>query len=183
LATQAGNLQDRPGTDTALGRLSEAEVSVADNAVAAQALIRLARLTGTPSRHHFGGGGDNQHEAWARTVLSTFANDYGRYGIFAAGYALAVEQLLSEPLYVVVVGSTENLKRLELLRAAWRPYTLNRALLAVDPLREAERLQALGYPAEPAPRAYVCVGHTCAEPAAEASQVVAAITRLSDAAR
>jgi uncharacterized protein YyaL (SSP411 family) len=183
LATQAGNLQDRPGTDTALGRLSEAEVSVADNAVAAQALIRLARLTSTPSRHHFGGGGDNQYEAWARTVLSTFANDYGHYGIFAAGYALAVEHLLSEPLYVVVVGSTENLKRLELLRAAWRPYTLNRALLAVDPLREAERLQALGYPAEPAPRAYVCVGHTCAEPAAEASQVVAAITRLSDAAR
>ncbi len=190
LATKAGSFQDRPapvppavgrGVQTALGRLSEAEVSMTDNAVAAEALIRLARLSG-----------DGQYLAWAQTALGTFVRDYERYGIFAAGYALAVEQLLSEPLQVVVVGSAEDRKRLELLRAAWRPYTLNRALLAVDPLWEAERLQALGYPpesrhqlggAEPAPRAYVCIGHTCAEPAAEVSQVVAAIEKLSHTAR
>jgi uncharacterized protein YyaL (SSP411 family) len=168
LATKAGNFQDRPSAEGALGRLTDAEVSITDNAVAAEALIHLARLCG-----------DNQYLAWARTALSTFVADYKRYGTFAAGYALAVEQLLSEPLQVVVVGSAEDAKRLELLHAAWRPYAWNRALLAVDPLWEAERLQALGYPSLPAPQAYVCLGHTCAEPAAEASQVVAAIKKLS----
>jgi uncharacterized protein YyaL (SSP411 family) len=171
LATKAGNFQDRPGAEFAPGRLSEAEVSMVDNAAAAEALIRLARL-----------GGDNQYLAWARTALSTFVTDYQRYGTFAAGYALAVEQLLHEPLQVVVVGSAEDPRTLELLRAAWRPYTLNRALLAVDPVWETERLQTLGYPAGPAPRAYVCLGHTCAEPVAEAPQVVATIKRLSHTA-
>jgi uncharacterized protein YyaL (SSP411 family) len=168
LATKAGNFQDRPSSAAALGRLTEAQVSMTDNAVAAEALIHLARL-----------GGDNQYLAWARTALSTLVTDYQRYGTLAAGYALAVEQLLSEPLQVVVVGSAEDTNRLELLRAAWRPYALNRALVAVDPIWEAERLQTLGYPAEPAPRAYVCLGHTCAEPAADVSQVVAAIRKLS----
>lgn len=180
LATEVGNFQDRPapllpavgqGTDDALGRLSEAEVSMTDNAVAAEALIRLARL-----------GGDSQYLDWARTALSTFVRDYERYGTFAAGYALAVAQLLSEPLQVVVVASGKDPKRLALLRAAWRPYTLNRALLALDPLGEAERLQAMGYPEEPIPRAYICVGHTCAEPVTEPSQVVATVRRLVQAA-
>jgi uncharacterized protein YyaL (SSP411 family) len=87
LATKEGSFQDRPGAETALGRLSEADVSMTDNAAAAEALIRLARLTG-----------DSQYLTWARTALSTFVKDYERYGTFAAGYALAVQQLLSEPL-------------------------------------------------------------------------------------
>jgi uncharacterized protein YyaL (SSP411 family) len=82
-----------------------------------------------------------------------------------------------------VVGSAEDPKRLELLRAAWRPYAVNRALLAVDPLWEAERLRTLGYPPEPTPRAFICLGHTCAETATEAAQVVATIKRLSRTAR
>ena len=168
LATKAGNFQDRPSAKPELGRLAEAEVPITDNAVAAEALIHLARLCG-----------DSQYLAWARTTLSTFAKGYERYGTFAAGYALAVQQLLSEPLQVVVVGSAEDPKRLQLLRAAWRPYAVNRALLAVDPLWEAERLRTLGYPPEPTPRAFICLGHTCAEPATEAAQVVATIQRLS----
>jgi uncharacterized protein YyaL (SSP411 family) len=180
LVTEAGSFRDRRaqlppavgrGPDDALGRLSEAEVSMADNAVAAEALIRLARLAG-----------DSQYLDWARTALSTFVRDYERYGTFSAGYALAVAQLLSEPLQVVVVASGEDPKRLALLRAASRPYTLNRALLALDPLGEAERLQAMGYPEAPIPRAYACVGHTCAEPMTEPSQVVATVQRLVQAA-
>jgi uncharacterized protein YyaL (SSP411 family) len=171
LATKAGNFQDRPSNEAALARLAETEVSMTDNAVAAQALVHLARLNG-----------DTQYLAWAQTALSTFARDYRRYGTFAAGYALAVEQLLSEPLQVVVVGSAEDPKTLELLHAAWRPYALNRALVVVDPLWEPERLQTLGYPALTTPLAYICLGHTCTEPAAEASQVVAAIKQLSHAA-
>ena len=176
LVTAAGSFQDRPGAfpapveqnkGAALGRLGEPEVSMADNAVAASALIRLARLSG-----------DRQYEEWARAALSAFVRDYDRYGIFAAGYALAVEQLLSAPVQVVVVGDAEDPGRLKLLQAAWQVFAANRVLLAVDPVRESGRLQALGYPAQPVPRAYVCAGRACAEPVSEAAQVVATIQGL-----
>jgi len=179
LVTVTGSFQDRPtprsplaGQDAAVvpGRLNEAEVSMTDNAVAAAALIRLARLSG-----------GKRYEEWAQAALSAFVPDYDRYGIFAAGYALAVEQLLSEPLQVVVVCSAEDPKRQELLRAAWQVYATNRALLAVDPAREPERLRTLGYPAQPVPRAYICRGHTCAEPVCEATHVVTAIRGLETA--
>jgi uncharacterized protein YyaL (SSP411 family) len=168
LATEAGGLQDRPIEPASLGRLGEVEVSIAENAVAAAAFARLARLTG-----------DDTFANSARSALSMFARTYDRYSYFAAGYALAVEQVLAEPLQVVVVGSADDAATLSLLRAAWRPYAANRTVLAVDPTWEPERLKKLGYPAQPIPRAYICVGHTCTEPAADPDQVISNIQRLS----
>jgi uncharacterized protein YyaL (SSP411 family) len=51
-----------------------------------------------------------------------------------------------------------------LRRAALRVYAPYRVIQVVDPAWEGERLARLGYPAEPAPRAYICVGLTCAQP-------------------
>ncbi len=160
LLTKVGSFQDRPTGDEAFGRLSQPQVSLAENAVAAAALVRLARITG-----------EGAYLEWARAALSVFTHEYGRYGYSAAGYALAVKNLLDEPLRVVVVGRADDSESLALLRAAWRSYAPNRTLLAVDPAWESERLKALGYPAEPAPVAYVCLGHTCAEPVARPANV------------
>jgi len=164
LATQAGSFLDRPQDPAALGRLAETHTSIAENAIAAEALLRLSRLSG-----------QDVYTDWARQALGAFARDCGRYGLFAAGYALAVQHLLHEPLRLVVVGSAEEAKTRELLRSAWRAYAPNRTLLAVDPLWESERLQALGYPPEPAPAAYVCQGQVCTEPVREAAQVMSTL--------
>lgn len=167
LSTAAGHFRDRPEHGTALGRLAEAETPLPDNAVAARVLTRLARLSG-----------DDLYKQWAQAALAAFAGLYERYGTFAAGYAMAVETLSKEPLLLVVVGSPQDIGTGALLRAAWRAYTPNRAFLIIDPAAEAERLAALGYPAEPSPRAYACFGRTCAEPVADASQVTLTIESL-----
>jgi hypothetical protein len=44
---------------------------------------------------------------------------------------------------------------------------------AVDPVWEQARLARLGYPAEPAPVAYVCLGTLCARPTADPDELLA----------
>jgi uncharacterized protein YyaL (SSP411 family) len=167
LRAESGGYYDAPASEGALGRLGQPELPLADNAVAATMLMRMQRMTG-----------DDKYGKWARTTLTAFAGTYSRYTHFAAGYALAVSHLLHEPLRVVVVGGSDDTRSLSFLRAAWKPYVPNRTLLLVDPVWEAERLQALGYPSEPVPVFYACLSHTCAEPAVEVSQVVATIESL-----
>jgi uncharacterized protein YyaL (SSP411 family) len=167
LLTPAGSYQDLAAGGEVLGRLGQPEVPLAENAVVAATLTRLHRLTAS---------GD--YLEWAHAVLRAFAAGYSRYGYFAAGYALAVEQLLYEPLRVVVVGSADDANTFDLLRAAWRAYVPNRTLLAVDPVWETDRLQRLGYPALPSPVAYVCLEETCAAPADRTAAVIAAINGL-----
>ncbi len=166
LSTPLGHFRDRPSTPD-LGLLNQADTPIAENAVAATALIRLSRLTG-----------HEEYLQWARSVLAAFAESYSRYGLFASAYALAVDRLLHDPLRVVVVGSADDPVTLQLLRAAREPYSPDRMLVTVDPTWEPDRLQALGYPAEPAPRAYACWAQTCAEPVSESSELVDVLQSL-----
>jgi len=166
LLTPGGGYQDLPVGGEALGRLSQPEVPLSENAVAAAALTRLHRLTE-----------QREYLEWAHAALRAFAGSYARYGYFAAGYALAVEQLLNQPLRVVVVGGADA-STLELLHAAWRAYAPNRALLAVDPVWETERLQHLGYPTLPSPAAYACLEGSCAAPVSQPTALVATINDL-----
>jgi uncharacterized protein len=160
LSSPSGAFCDRPAAPD-FGLLKQADTPMPENASAATALIRLSRLTGK-----------HEYREWAQSALAVFADSYQRYGLFASGYALAVERLLTEPLQVVVVGSTDDITTLQLLRAAREPYSSNRMLAAVDPIWEPERLKAMAYPAEPAPRAYACLGQTCAEPVAGSAELV-----------
>ncbi len=167
LLTPAGSFQDLPPGGEALGRLGQSEVPLTENAAVAAALARLHRLTAY---------GD--YLDWARAALQAFAAGYGRHGYFAAAYALAVEQVLNEPLRAVIVGSADDAQTFNLLRAAWRACSPHRSLQVVDPLWETERLRALGYPAQPSPAAYICLGQTCAEPVTTADAVVLTINQL-----
>jgi uncharacterized protein YyaL (SSP411 family) len=167
LRDEQGCFRDAPVNDSALGRLGSPEHSMSENAVAAAVLTRLTRLT---SDVHYG--------EWARLALIAFADRYGRYAHFAASYALAASNLLTEPLRVVVVGGSDDQRSVDLLRAAWQPYAANRILLLVDPLWDTERLHTLGYPEKPVPAAYICLKHACAESTSEPSQVIATIERL-----
>ena len=94
-------------------------------------------------------------------------------GFEAARFALAVDRFLRRPLLVTVVGENEDPTRAELLRAARRAYAPNKTVQAVDPVWEPARLARLGYPAEPAPAAYVCLGTLCARPTADPDELLA----------
>jgi uncharacterized protein YyaL (SSP411 family) len=155
-----------------LGRLSERQKSVQDNAVCAEALIRLHHLTR-----------NEEYAEAARGTLEAFAPSYPALGYFAAGYAKQVDLLLEPPAAVNIVGEAEDEGARALHRAALRLDVPFRIVQLLDPVRDAARLEAL-YPAYggPAPAAYVCLGTMCSAPVSEPPTLADAVAQMRTAA-
>ena len=148
----SGGFRDMPLQPNAIGALAEPRKDQAQNADAALALVRLSAFTG-----------NGRYRASALRALKFFLPDYKRTSFFAAGFARAVEAVISEPLHIVIVGDIEDPRRQDLLQAAWRAYAPSKTVEARPPEDAGE------YPADPegAPRAYVCVGTNCLAPVTE----------------
>lgn len=157
-----GRYFDTVSAPEAVGRLRRREKPFCENVAVAESHLRLYRLTGR----------DEFRES-ARQTLEAQVPAYPSLGIEAARFALAVDRFLRRPLLVTVVGENEDPVRAELLRAGRRAYAPNKTVQAVDPVWEPSRLARLGYPAEPAPVAYVCLGTLCARPTANPDEVLA----------
>jgi len=157
-----GRYFDTVAAPEAVGRLRRREKPFCENVTAAEAHLRLYRLTGR-----------EKHRQLAQQTLEALVPYYAGLGIEAARFALVVDRFLRRPLLVTVVGENEDPARAELLRAARRAYAANKTVQAVDPVWEPSRLARLGYPAEPAPTAYVCLGTLCARPTADPDEVLA----------
>ncbi len=163
---QNGGFFDAPRRDEP-GRVSRPDRPIEDNALAADALLRLATLTG--------------EERWrelAIRALRSFAGGYRESGQFASLYARAVARSLAEPLHVVVTGPPSDPRANALWAVALAGDDPARALERLDPARDRERMEHLGY-ATTEVAAYVCVGTTCSAPLAE----VDALQRELDRAR
>jgi uncharacterized protein YyaL (SSP411 family) len=160
LDARSGAYFDRRAGAEDFGRLQDRQTPLVGNAAAAHLLIRLARLTG-----------DDAYRQRGEAILGLFAADYAAYGLFAAAYAVTVHRYLTDPLTVVIVGSAEDEATLDLLHEGRRLYAPNRWLQLIDPVWEADRLAELGYPSEPAPAAYLCIGRVCAEPTADPTRL------------
>jgi uncharacterized protein YyaL (SSP411 family) len=157
-----GRYFDTVPAPEAVGRLRRREKPFCENVAAAEAHLRLYRLTGR-----------QEYQQSAQQTLEALVPYYADLGIEAASFALAVDRFLRRPLLVTVVGENEDPARAALLRAARRAYAPNKTVQAVDPVWESSRLARLGYPAEPAPAAYVCLGTLCARPTADPEEVLA----------
>ena len=157
-----GRYFDTVAAPEAVGRLRRREKPFCENVAAAEAHLRLYRLTGR-----------EEYRNLAQRTLEALVQFYPDLGIEAARFALVVERFLRRPLLVTVVGENEDPRRAALLRAARRAYASNKTVQAVDPVWEPSRLARLGYPAEPAPAAYVCLGNLCARPTADPDEVTA----------
>src|SRR5207244_1965641 len=79
------------------GRVALREKPIEDNAMAADALLRLATLTG-----------DEQWRETAVRTLRSFVGTYRAWGQFASSYANAVARALAEPLAISVVGPKDD---------------------------------------------------------------------------
>lgn len=161
LYDQTGGFYDRTD-DEALGRLRYRVKPIAENARAADFLLRLYHLTG-----------DEQYSAMATTTLRQFTDEYQQLGYFASNYANAVEHALSYPTHVVIVGDPTTESTRQLITAAfgtYHPWLLVQTLSPNDPA-DRDQIAERGYPANDQPQAYVCVGQTCSAPISNADEL------------
>ncbi len=151
-----GSFYDRvPEQGETLGRLRYPVKPLAENAHAADFLLRLYHLSGQES-----------YRDMALATLRAFTSEYRSYGYFASGYALAVEHANSEPTHIVIVGdpqATDTRALAQVASGAYQPWKLVQIL---DPDNEADAalIEQSGYPPSAKATAYVCVGQTCSAP-------------------
>ena len=148
-----------------LGRVTRREKPIEDGAIAADALLRLAALTG--------------EERWRESAvraLRGFVGEYRQWGQFAAAYASAVARALSEPLTIAVVGVEDDVVAAGLWAVAIRCDDPARALHRLMPERDAERFRSLGYSPDRT-AAYVCIGTVCSAPLADEAALAGELDR------
>ncbi len=151
----AGGYYDRPNAGAALGRLRYRVKPLAENAHAADFLLRLYHLSG-----------DARYNDTARAILIAFAEQYRNYGYFASGYAIAVDHALNYPTHIVIVGPREAADTRALVTAALGRYQPWGLVQLLDPATEpdAALINERGYHVGETATAYVCVGQTCSAP-------------------
>jgi uncharacterized protein len=157
-----GGFYDRTATEAPLGALEVPDRPIADNSVFADALLRLAALTGSP-----------EYRATAESVLALYARTYAAAGSFAAPYATALARYLAPELVVKIVGApaaTADFR--EAARRLPCPFTVIRSL-------EPAGAAAAGLPSDPEPGAYVCRGTVCGAPVREAAGLRSAFDALN----
>ena len=171
LQSPTGGFYDTPHDPGAYGGLRRRNRSILENAVMAEALLRLASLS--------------REDDWAdtaRATLESFANDYKRYGHFVAGYARAVDLLFHEPVHVTIIGPRASELVRQLCDAALRPYVASRIVQVLDPVQDKELFERSGLPGprnlfEPA-RAYVQRGRGSLAETADPNRLPSLMTRV-----
>ncbi|MBV8197103.1 MAG: thioredoxin domain-containing protein, partial [Candidatus Eremiobacteraeota bacterium] len=151
---QDGGFYDRVNAQESLGRLAIPDRPIVDNGLFAEALLRLAALTGAYAyREH------------AQRALRLYAGASQGAGPFAATYCRALQRYLAPEITVRIVGDAASTS--DFREAAMRlpsPFT---AIRTLAPAQAGE----LALPSEPQPAAYVCAGQTCGAPVRDAGRL------------
>jgi uncharacterized protein YyaL (SSP411 family) len=103
----------------------------------------------------------------AQGVLETFAGVVEHFGLYASTYALALQQLVHEPIQVCVVGTDAKAREME--AAALSPFMVNKSVLRLPRIDAAHLPPLLKTSLPRLPKrqggfAVVCSGHTCQPP-------------------
>ncbi len=147
--------------------------SIQDNALAAEAFLRLAHVT--------------RQESWAKLAhdtLKSFAGDYKRHGDFVASYARSVDLMLQPPVHVTIVGYRGAKSTQALRAAALAPYVASRIVQVIDPAQDPELFERSGLTqlaagsAAPHARAFIERGRESFAETSEPSRLVALMTRV-----
>lgn len=146
-ASPEGGYFDIQRDPRAQGGLKRQNRSILENAVMAEALLRLYYFT-RKERYH----------AAARATLQAAVKDYKQYGYYVAGYARSVDLFFHEPLLVEIVGSAQDPITAELHRAALSRYIPTRIVQTLDPKTDAEFLSRAQRPVREKATAYVSIG-------------------------
>jgi uncharacterized protein YyaL (SSP411 family) len=154
---EGGGFYDHAAIEEQLGNLDLRDRPLADNAVVADSLLRLAALT------H-----DERLRGLACETLALYAQTYERSGMFAAAYARAVRRCVEPPVTLQIAGTPEETR--DLREAALRLPVPLLAMQTAEPCDGRERGNA-----------YYCIGEQCAPPAASAAGLRSAFETLTPA--
>ncbi len=177
LAAQGGGFYDVAPREEALGKVKSRATPIAENSVAAEALVRLGDAIG-----------DEDFTRVASAALKRYADDYPKLGEFAAVYARAVARVVNPLVEFTVVGRRDVEQTSALLKACVDVRHPVKSIRVIEP-SEAERLERMGYvldspglerpgASSEKPVVYVCVGKTCLAPIYEEGEVAGAVEGL-----
>jgi len=169
LQSPTGAFYDVRHDPSALGGLRRRNLSILENAVAAEALLRLSHFTA-----------ESHYAKVARATLDAFAGEYKRYAHFVAGYARAIDLFLHPPVHVTIVGTLGAEDTRALQSAALAPYVASRIVQIIDPAEQAGLLERFGLPASPSgpARAFVHRGRESYAETSDAARLPALMTRV-----
>lgn len=169
LRSESGGFYDTAYDPSARGGMRRRNRSILENAVMAEALLRLSHLTR-----------QDDYGDTAREALASFVLDYKRYGHFVAGYARAVDLLFHPPVHVTILGKRDDPRTRALSDAALKPYVASRIVQALDPEEDCELIKRCGLPelqSGDAPHAYVHRGRESYAETTDAERLPALMTR------
>lgn len=146
-----------------LGRLRIRQKSLAENARAALALLRLAAVTR-----------DSERRRQAEAILGRFLGLYGRHGLLAAEYALALDWQAGPVAEVTIGGSLDDEATRSLVFACGAAVTAAKAVRFESPPSHDGATVAAGSVA------HVCCGQTCLEPVRDPARLEAVIRRAAE---
>lgn len=155
-----------PGAE---GYLSQPLYPVAENAVAAETLLRLSTLMDAPAL-----------ETRALALLTALSPSSEDHEFLAAPYALVLQRTLQrQGVTIHLSGDTSTARVLPLVRAAHTLFVPFKSVRFVDPERDRARARSMAPAAASGPAAMVCLGVNCAEPTSDPERLIAIIARAA----
>ena len=155
---EGGGFFDISEQENQIGHLTVREKALADNSVAAEALIRLYQTTR-----------NDDYRQIAEATLSAFVEGYRENGEFAAEYGLTVHLLKNPMVEVTIEGNPEDIKCQELVAAAAR---LPQPNVDIKTVIAAED--------DPIALAHVCLDTVCLPPVVSPEALADAVSELTD---
>jgi len=116
------------------------------------------------------------YKALAQGVIGGFGKTYDQDLANAGAYGLAVDYYFVYPIKAIVIGAARS--RGPVHAGALGLPMVNRVILPVDPAKDNEELQRLGYPDRGKPAVFLCTDKTCSAPVSEPSRLTVALTRV-----
>ncbi|HSG05244.1 MAG TPA: DUF255 domain-containing protein, partial [Nitrospiria bacterium] len=132
---RSGGYRDLPREADGEGFLKLEMKPLTENALAAMALTRLSYMTG-----------EERHFKQAEKVLAFLSGIYKPYKHHGAVFAVALEQFISPPETVVIVGRRSDKTWGGLLEAAHRRTAAWKVVVPLDLADDRDRIERLGYP-------------------------------------
>jgi uncharacterized protein YyaL (SSP411 family) len=166
LAAPGGGFNDLLPGDDSPGALARPKRDFRSNAKCSRWLIQL----GVALRQ------EDKYKPLVMNTISYFMSTYKRYGSMAAGFALAVADVLLEWTTIDVIGRSELQATRQLLAASGKSPASRVSVRHIDPVSSPEEVRLKGLdPALQEPTAFICKGKQCFKPVSSPEQITATV--------